>query len=200
MPPSGNEFEYACFISYKHRPLKTKRESHFYSEFAEKFRDRLEYYLSTSIRSYIDTDAEPGSSYPEELPAKLCKSVCMIAVLVNEYPDSNWCRAEWDAMERLEKLRLNGKRGLIIPIALRREPRDWENLFKRKPVDFSRISVPSQLLTTKQSAKIQKIAELITSLVNRVDKTCADCESFNFALGVEELNSTPTFLDRDPID
>jgi hypothetical protein len=199
MPPNGNEFEYACFISYKHPP-KTARDGHFYLEFAEEFRKRLEYYLSTSIRTYIDIDADPGSSYPEDLPAKLCKSVCMIAVLVNEYPDSSWCRAEWDAMERLEKLRLNGKRGLIIPIALRREPRDWENLFKRKPVDFSKISVPSQLLTAKQSEKIQKIAELISSLVNRVDKTCADCGSFNFALGVEELNGTPTFVDPNPLD
>src|SRR5262245_1626911 len=101
MPPNGNGFENACFISYKHPP-KNAPSDHFYREFAIQFRKQLERYLSTTIRTYLDEDADPGSAYPTELSLNLCKSVCMIAVLVPEYPDSSWCKAEWNSMERLE--------------------------------------------------------------------------------------------------
>ena len=198
MPPNGNKFEHACFISYKHPP-KTAGEDHFYREFVETFRERLEFYLNTTIRTYLDVDADPGSSYPTELSQKLCKSVCMIAVMVPEYPDSNWCWAEWEAMEKLEAKRLNGGRGLIIPIALRRTADEWNALLKRKPVDFSKVSVPkAQLNNIKHSEKIREIAEIIIKFVGQVSDTCEDCGKFDFSLGVEELKTEPTFKDPNP--
>jgi len=191
-------FEHACFISYKHPP-KTARNNHFYKEFVEVFRDRLEFYLSTNIRTYVDVDADPGSSYPTELSKSLCKSVCMIAVLVPEYPDSNWCWAEWQAMEKLEALRLKGARGLIIPIALRRTAAEWNALLQRKPVDFSKVSVPKlQLRSIANSKKIKDIADIIINFVQQITDTCEDCANFQFTVGVEQLNTTPTFKDPNP--
>ncbi len=198
MSSNTNKFEHACFISYKHPP-KTAQENHFYKEFVETFRERLEFYLDTPIRSYVDTDADPGSSYPVELAQTLCKSVCMIAILVPEYPDSNWCRAEWEAMEKLEALRLKGARGLIIPIALRRAANEWNALLQRKPVDFSKVSVPRvQLNSVKHSQKISEIADVIRKFVAQVPETCENCWDFKFSLGEEELNPQPTFKDPSP--
>ena len=198
MPPVGYKFEHACFISYKHPP-RSAGENHFYREFAETFRERLEFYLDTSIRSFVDIDADPGSSYPTELAQTLCKSVCMIAILVPDYPDSNWCWAEWEAMEKLETLRLKGQRGLIIPIALRRTADEWNALLKRKPVDFSKVSVPKiQLNSVKHSQKIREIADLITKFVTQVQETCENCGDFKFSVGVEELKHKPIFKDPSP--
>jgi hypothetical protein len=195
MPSNGNKFKNACFISYKHPP-KTAREANFYREFVEAFQERLEFYLSTDIRTYVDLNADPASSYPAELPQQLCGSVCMIAVLVPEYPDSNWCQAEWDAMERFEVLRLGeGKRGLIIPIALRRPPDEWNARYRRKPIDFSKVSVPNQLKGVKHSEKIQQIADMIQKLVEEVKETCEDCGKFQFDLREEMLNLNPAFKD-----
>lgn len=199
MSADFENFEHACFISYKHPP-KNAKERHFYKEFAEMFRERLEFYLNGPLRTYLDVDADVGSSYPQELSQKLCKSVCMIAVLVPEYPDSNWCLAEWEAMEKLEAKRLGeGKRGLIIPIALRRSADEWNAVFKRKPLDFSKVSVPkTQLKNIKHSEKIQKIAEQIAKLISEVNKPCEDCGKFQFTVGIEELKPNPTFTDPSP--
>ena len=199
MPPNGNNFEHACFISYKHPP-KTAREGHFYEVFVEAFRERLEHFLNTPIRTFVDRDLDPGSPYPTELARSLCKSVCMIAILVPEYPDSNWCRAEWEAMEKLEVLRLNGQRGLIIPIALRRTAAEWNAFFTRTPVDFSKVSVPKiQLRGVKHSQKISDIADQIKKFVDQVQETCENCVDFKFSLGVEELKPEPTFKDPNPL-
>ena len=192
---NGNGFEHACFISYKHPP-KTAPPNHFYREFAIHFQKVLERHLSTPIRSYLDENADIGSAYPEDLSRRLCRSVCMIAILVPEYPDSNWCAAEWAAMEKLETKRLGGNRGLILPIALKRSADDWNRLYQRKPADFSKVAVPAnQLESVKQVQKIQAIAAKIEALVTQVHETCEDCTQFMLTIGEEKLNPTPTFTD-----
>jgi TIR domain len=195
-------FEHACFISYKHPPKTARGDRHFYKEFVQEFQKRLEYYLNTEIRTFLDTDSDPGSSYPKELSRKLCKSVCLIAVLVPEYPDSEWCKAEWEAMVKLESKRLGeGKVGLIIPIALRRKPEEWNSLLKRKPIDFSSVAVPiKQLDSVKNSQKIQEIADLISGYVKRVPEPCDDCTQFMLAVAEDKLQAPPTFPDPDPFD
>jgi hypothetical protein len=197
----GNGFEHACFISYKHPP-KTAPRDHFYRRFAVEFRLQLEKRLATNVRTYLDEDADIGTSYPSELSQKLCKSVCMIAILVPEYPDSSWCRAEWDAMEKLEGKRLGaGKRGLIIPVALRRSPDEWNNLLKRKPEDFSKVVVPeNQLGSVSNVTKIQRIAEKVAQLVSQVKAPSEDCGQFLLQLPGETLSDTPTFGDPNPFE
>ena len=191
------EFEHACFISYKHPP-RTGR--HFYREFVEALKERLEYYLAANIGTYVDFDADPGSAYPQELSRHLCKSVCLVAVLVPEYADSDWCKAEWKAMEHLEEKRLGTSKGLIIPIVLKRTPAEWEALYKRKPVDFSKVSIPGQLKSATNSDKIKRIADIINNYVGKVPDPCLDCTNFMLAVEEDKLSSPPTFADPDPFN
>ena len=137
MALKGSPFEHACFISYKHPPPAAP-EHNFYTEFVRALRERLEFYLPTNIRTFLDEDADPGAAYPIDLAQKLCKSVCFVAVLTPEYLDSNWCQAELDAMTGFETKRLgNGQMGLVIPVVLRGDVRQWESIFRRKSVDQS---------------------------------------------------------------
>ncbi len=192
-------FEHACFISYKHPP-RNAPDAHFYREFVRMLKSRLEYYLPTEIRTFIDEDADIGSSYPTELSRKLCKSVCMVAVLTPEYPDSSWCDAEWKAMELWESKRLGpNKKGLIIPVVSRGDVKQWEDYFKRKPVDL-RVDVPnSQLLSVRNSTKIRKIAESIEKFVNDVTDPCEDCAMFQLNVGIEKIRTPPSFTVPSPL-
>lgn len=201
MSANEKKFKNACFISYKHPP-KWASENHLYREFAETLRDRLEFYLSTEIRAYIDLEADPGTFYPENLSRELCQSVCMIAVLVPEYWESNWCQAEWEAMEEFEAKRLgDGKRGLIIPIALRRPVQEWRDRLNRNPVDFTKVMVPKdQLKGAKYSEKIQHIANVISRFVQQMKECCDDCKEFRVNLGKEELKPDPTFEEPNPFE
>ena len=198
MTPNGSQFKHACFISYKHPP-RGASENHFYKWFPQAFCERLNEYLSSDIRAYIDSKADPGSSYPMELSEALCNSVCMVAILVPEYLESNWCQAEWEAMARLEEKRLGkGKVGLIIPIALKRTVGEWEHLLKRKPIDFSRVFIKGQLKQVKPTEKIIEIADIINNWVAQLNETCENCDGFLLPVEGEVMSSQPTFKDPNP--
>jgi hypothetical protein len=192
-------FEHACFISYKHPP-KNAPDAHFYREFARVLKGRLEFYLPTPIRTFIDEDADIGSSYPMELSRKLCRSVCMVAVLTPEYPDSSWCDAEWKAMELWESKRLGpNQKGLIIPVVSRGDVRQWEEHFKRKPVDL-RVDLPSsQLFSVGNSRKIRQIAEIVSTFVTNVTDPCEDCAVFQLNVGTEQVRTPPSFKVPSPL-
>jgi hypothetical protein len=195
--PEANKFEYACFISYKHPP-RVAPEDHFYKEYVKSLKAVLERYLVTEIRTFLDEDADPGTAYPTHLPRSLCKSVCMIAVLTPEYPDSRWCNAEWQAMEELEAKRLgNGKKGLIIPIVAQGNVRELEYLFKRKVLDL-KVTLASQLRNAKKAAKIQELARQIAEFVKQLPDPCENCADFRFELGAEETTYPPKYKDPDP--
>lgn len=197
MCPAAARFEYACFISYKHPP-KTAPEDHFYKEYAKALKAALEKYLVTEIRVFLDVDADPGSVYPTNLPQSLCKSVCMIAILTPEYPDSRWCAAEWKAMEELEGKRLGaGERGLIIPVVAQGNVGELENIFKRKSLDL-KVALPKQLGNTGKAAKIQALAGQVAKFVNKLKDPCANCADFQFDLGPEEVTYPPKYKDPDP--
>ncbi|HXI23200.1 MAG TPA: toll/interleukin-1 receptor domain-containing protein [Pyrinomonadaceae bacterium] len=196
MPPG---FKYACFISYKHPP-KGAPKRHFWKSFAEGVCEKLNEYMTSGIHAYVDSQADPGSSYPTELSQALCSSVCMVAILVNQYPDSNWCMAEWEAMAQLEEKRLGkGKVGLIIPVTLQGDVMQWENLTKRRPVDFSNIWVKSQLGNVGETRKFQQIAAIIDNWVERVSDTCENCDAFQIAVPGEVLTYPPRFAPPDPL-
>ncbi len=198
MPPNGNKLEYACFISYRHPP-RNAPEDHFYKQFVRALKERLEGYLTTELRTFIDEDADPGTSYPSELSKKVCKSVCMIAVLTPDYPDSKWCKAEWEAMEKFENKRLGpGQHRLIIPVVLRGDVKQWESFYERKPIDL-RVVVPTkQLGGIKNSEKVQKLAAIVESLVQQVKDPCEHCDGFQLVVGIDDMKSPPTFPDSSP--
>ena len=197
MCPPVAKFEYACFISYKHPP-KAAPDDHFYREYVKSLKSMLERYLVTEIRTFLDENADPGTAYPIHLPQSLCKSVCMIAVLTPEYPDSKWCTAEWQAMEGLEAKRLgNGQKGLIIPIVAQGNVRELENIFKRKALDL-KVALASQLRNAKKAAQIQELARQIAKFVKQLPDPCENCAGFTFELGSEETTYPPKYKDPDP--
>lgn len=193
-------FEHACFISYKRPPIGAP-ERHFYRQFVLALRDRLEYYLPTNIRSFLDEDADPGASYPIELSRKLCKSVCFVAVLTPEYLDSSWCQAEWRAMIDFEAKRLVREQfGLVIPVVLRGELKQWETLYNRKPVDL-RVDVPGQLSNIKRSIAIKQIADIVAKFVETIGSAGADCQNFRLSVDLtsDVLRPSASFTDPNPL-
>jgi glutaredoxin-related protein len=124
----------------------------------------------------------------------------MVAILVNQYPDSNWCMAEWEAMATLEEKRLGkGKVGLIIPVTLQGDVGQWENLTKRKPIDFSYVTVMSQLANVGNATKIKDIAKMIDDYVKKISDTCENCDAFQLAVPGEVLTYPPRFEPPNPL-
>src|SRR5215217_7028588 len=164
----------ACFISYKRPPqwgnnfpgpAPARQLRHLWLEFAETFQDRLNQVLSTSIPSYRDSAIDPGQPYPQVLSKNLCQSICMVALLVPEYLESSWCKAEWKAMEKLEQERLGGgQQGLIIPVIFRGDPKRLQAFFgTREAVDLRSVVDPStQLRLISNRRKIEAIAAKIS--------------------------------------
>ena len=184
------KFEYACFISYKHPP----RPRHLWFEFVQKFQEELAFFLSTELPIYWDNNlnSRAGVKYPQELSEKLCKSVCMVVVLVQEYQESNWCRAEWKAMEELEEKRLgrNHKQGLIIPVLLKGDKTQAQEFAKHRQIVELQVLRPKVLKTSKKYSKvINDIAEQIDKLVRDLDDKCDDCSDFKIPVEKEVLSS-----------
>jgi hypothetical protein len=94
------EYQHSCFISYKHPPALSVADvsRHFWMEFITSFQERLESFRRIGLAAYRDDQLQsvPGTRYPQELSRRFCRSVCLIAILVPEYLESSWCRAEWN--------------------------------------------------------------------------------------------------------
>jgi TIR domain len=178
-------FAYASFISYKHPPATAAKRGvrHYWIEFIECFQERLAAYLSIDLPLYRDPqlDMEPGAPYPRELAEALCRSACMVAILVPDYLESDWCLSEWRAMESLEARRLGpGKAGLIIPVIFRGEPEELRQIYgTRQRVDLRCVQRPAVDLNTKSSRRqLETIATRISKLVKSLDDPCEYCATF----------------------
>src|SRR5215469_4879100 len=99
------DYDYACFISYKRPPkpiyppgvIARKQTKHIWLQLAETFEQKLDQYLTTGIRIFRDENLQPGIDYPKQISRSLCRSVCMVALVVPEYFESRGCVAEWNA-------------------------------------------------------------------------------------------------------
>src|SRR5215470_13136600 len=180
-------YEHACFISYKRPPKRAAQPAalsakapgnHLWLEFAEAFQIRLDKYLTTHVGSYRDEALQPGTDYTTDLANNLCKSMCMVALVVPEYFESKWCTAKWSAMEDFEKVRLGpGKHGLIFPIICTGDPELLKPRFgPRKEVDLREIVSPSRQLSSIRSlTKIQSVANQINALAKTLPAPDMDC-------------------------
>jgi hypothetical protein len=199
----------ACFISYKRPPDKENprvaalrnASKHIWLQFVEKFEQLLGDRLNTPLQIFRDIalNADPGKPYPEELSKNLCKSVCMVALLVPEYIESSWCVAEWKAMENLEAKRLGkNQRGLIIPVIFQGGKEDLADLFgTRETIDLRGLQKPSrQLGSLDNLEKIGAIADTINRYVKKFEATHADCDKFTIPIGAEE--NTPKIVGPSP--
>ena len=192
-----------CFISYKHPPaVRNDGGKHIYLEFVQALEGKLAHYLRT-VRPYRDTTLRqiPGAPYPSELSRALCHSVCMIGVLVPEYSESNWCVAEWQAMEKLERIRLgNGRKGLIIPVLFRGEIGRFQALVgDRQPLDMSTILKPkTQLDNVSYRQKVESLCERIEALAKGSNPSKVDCDTFKIDEG-PEFHTPDSRADPNPV-
>lgn len=178
-------FQHSCFISYKHPPVhdKLNANKHIWVQFVTAFQSGLENFLALGIPTYRDADLRsmPGVEYPPALARSLCRSVCLIAILVPEYIESSWCRAEWQGMVELEQERKVDASlgGSIIPILFRG---DLESTRKfcgsREFLDFRKVINPRRQLgdTNIYLQLLDHIAQRVAILANRASPT--DCHGF----------------------
>lgn len=189
-------FEHACFISYKHPPpvADGTRHSHAWELFVDTIREMLVNELTVKREVYYDVvlRRNPGGLFPQELSRNLCRSVCMVAILQPEYLESAWCRAEWQAMERLEKARGNAAApGIIIPIWYRggTEVRDFAGT--RQVVDLRGVATRRQLRENVSNVRtLQGIAGRIDGFVRSVSDPGADCGTWSIDVGAERQVAT----------
>lgn len=173
-------FQNACFISYRHPPPTAPAyDEHFRASFVREFRRALEQYLTVQIRTYCDFELrrQPGIDYPRELSLQLCRSVCLVAIIVPDYWESGWTVGEWHAMEQLERSRV-GRPELIIPVIVRGDrPTLSQRIGPRQYFEFD-IVAARQLKNIKHLQKIRDIARKIDEHVKALAATPVECETF----------------------
>jgi hypothetical protein len=201
-------YKHACFISYKRPPrrltqgqtlLGRPRSRHLWIEFAEAFQETLDKYL-THLPSFRDQHLQPGDDYPQELATNLCKSVCMVALIVPEYFESAWCRAEWRAMELWEEKRHEkGRAQLIIPIICTGDPNLLEaKIHPRQAIDLRYIVSPNrQMSSIRTLTTIRDVADKINNLAKILPVVDIDCEAYSLGAVGSDL-STPEFREPSP--
>ena len=112
-------FQYACFISYRHSGKEKT------IKFIEQFVDALENSLDQRLGQGIFIDRErlkAGYKFNIAITDALRQSICMVAILSPEYYNSDYCRQEYAAMERIESKRRAElgipppEKGLVLPL------------------------------------------------------------------------------------
>ena len=196
-------YEHSCFFSYKHPPDPDRSDTspHFWLEFIRIFQAKLKKFMIVGLPMYRDDGLRsvPGAHYPVELSRNLCRSVCMIAILVPEYFESSWCKAEWDAMVKLESERVvdPDTGGFIIPILFRG---DEENVAEfcgpRVFLDFRHVVKPATQLDTMDSRRrFEDIGRRVAKLAQCHSPT--DCSKFAINIGPEIVK--PRLDDPNPL-
>jgi TIR domain len=195
------EWEHSCFFSYKHPPNPDPSDArpHFWLEFIQVFQAKLKRFMTDGLPMYRDDRLRsvPGAHYPVELSRNLCRSVCMIAILVPEYLESTWCKAEWNAMEQLERERAVNPDagGFIIPILFRGDEEKAATFCgPRVFLDFRHIVKPATQLDTMDSRRrLENIGQQVARLARHHSPT--DCSKFAIDIGPERADPVP---DGDP--
>jgi hypothetical protein len=207
---SAMGYDYACFISYKRPPkpvyppgvVPRKPGKNLWLQLAEEFEEQLDEFLETRIRIFRDNMLEPGSDYRRDISRSLCRSVCMVALVVPQYFESKWCCAEWAAMQSFESTRLgSGKRGLIIPVVCKGDIDKLKRFIDpRLAFDLRGIVSPTrQLSNVANRRKIATIAEKINTLAQRPPPPQPqDCDNFTVTTGPDEV--TPRIEEPSPFE
>ena len=182
----------ACFISYRHRPVKDY----------ETWIDDLHRELGNEILLHLSDEGvyldklrlEGGDFYNDDLARALCESVCLIMVYIRTYFDSKYpyCAREYKAMEKLEAERLEKlgnigvrQHGIIIPIVCR----DWEHFpaeikSKRQCYNFETYLMEKPRISKHPKAlgEIKKIGKYVADryweLKSLPEDACAPCATF----------------------
>jgi TIR domain len=203
-------YKFACFISYKRPPQRVPQSGivprvrlrrHYWDEFAESFEQELNRYLILDVLAFRGANLAPGTLYPKALSESLCRSLCLVALVVPQYFESAWCIAEWNAMLNFEATRLpRSQKSLIFPVVLGGDPSELQTRFGgRKWHDFRSVNTPArQLANSEHRQKIRLIADEINSLGDILKNLSpTGCDQFSLGLGPDSI--TPIFLEPSPL-
>ncbi len=193
-------FRYSCFISY--RAGNRQRDNRYIFEVTEGLRDdlsaELELLLEEDVSSvYLDRSRlQGGDFFDRQMQQALCESVCMIVLFTPTYFSTNYtyCAREFKAMLTLETDRFrhlgtksNPRRGLIIPIVLRREDRLPRSIReKRQYYDFEEFLQNEKRIRKprKYYEDVRQIADYVFEryhdLTAKPGDPCAECDEFRF--------------------
>ena len=181
--------KYSCFISYCHGQGNLMKS--FIDQLKKALEDYLEPWLDEKV--FIDEDRlQPGYHYNDVFANAICQSICMIVVYSPKYERHSYCLREYQAMESIEKKRLEllgdksfPGQGMIIPIIFRGEKEDiplkFENCIHYS--DFSKFTLASVDINTNPEfiIQIEKIAKYIYKCyknLNEQTDICSECNSF----------------------
>jgi hypothetical protein len=197
-------YVYACFISYKRPPKRVypagvtppKQAKHVWLQLAEKVQELLDSYLTLRYPTFRDENLNPGTDYPQKISEYLCSSMFMVALIVPEYFESNWCQAEWEAMEALEKQR--GVTDLIIPVICDGDPEELKaHIGNRNYVDLRSVAWLIRIFNYQTNkTKLYQIAQMISTKGKALPVPAFDCTKFNIAVGLELI--TPKIPEPSP--
>lgn len=189
--PKGKNFEYSCFISYRHGEGEVMQG--FIQQFNTAVQSELE--LHSHLPVFIDRERfSGGTKLNRSLAQALCKSACMILIYTPRYfaEDSTYCTREFLAMRELENIRMklvsSRTKSFIIPVILRGRSNFPKNIFGENEkviyCDFEKFD-----LTDKRIVKNPKFYKLIRQIaqhiIGRINEfslldPCEGCDRFNF--------------------
>src|SRR4051794_3914401 len=164
-------FDYACFVSYRHREQSQLAEK-FINDLCAALRNELAALLDEEI--FIDRERMRGGIFFNAALARaLCKSICMVLIYTPTYFSRQhlYCTREFRAMEQLETIRLrrlsktlSSECGLIIPVVLRGASSLPSNIrINRHFYNFEGFSLTSRDMARNRQFKriIREIADAI---------------------------------------
>lgn len=183
-----------CFISYPH---VEEGEENFFSAFVEELRSALRArlrMLKTDADVILDVKRlKPGFKFNETISKDICRAACMVVVYVPAYEEHTYCLREFEAMTRLEEMRLAKlqrpdlkDQGMIIPIIFRGDEADlpWRIKSVYNYVDLSRVTPKTgAFLRQKNSKKLDDIAKQIVALYKTMQQNellvWGGCDTFD---------------------
>ncbi len=187
-----SKFEYGGFISYRHGDPDDPLDA--LNSFAQQVKDALASELRTQGKSvFFDEERIKGGHVLKPiLGSNICKSVCLIVILVRDYlsADKPYCAAELWTMLRCEEARLKklglkpdlAKEGHIITLAFRNPDLVPDILQERRYYNFAKHTTADvPLRQDKDYAKIfVEMAEYIVDLYEGIEhleaELCQDCD------------------------
>ncbi|MBI2305837.1 MAG: toll/interleukin-1 receptor domain-containing protein [Rhodocyclales bacterium] len=191
-------FKHACFVSYRHSD----------KEKTIKFIEQLVDALDNCFDQYVPLTTYhdklrllPGYKFKEAIEQALRDSVCLVAILSNEYFESEYCRREYSAMKRIEDERRNQlglppiDRGLIIPILVWTSEEDVPDAIKDEihfdPMQFSLTNLRGEIKYDPNLIPVvQRIADIIIDLYRAFHKggCCQNAVDCCQAIGLPSAN------------
>ncbi|MEM8526968.1 MAG: toll/interleukin-1 receptor domain-containing protein [Bacteroidota bacterium] len=204
-------FEYACFISYRHLGGDMKS---FINKFCSRLDEKLSLELEGDQRLFLDVERmKPGYVLDENIKQALCKCCCMIVIYTRSYLSANhpYCARELSAMLKLEAKRRQilerADVGLIIPVILSGKEEEIPRVLRENRIystdflQFTRLGFRN--LTASQRRKFEEATHIIADRVRECLNDLKDYEnddSVDFSLPSADDESVKILMEEGYLD